>query len=80
MLILNFSFTVLEYHHAKSEVTISNYPIITAVCIFILSKSRDTEGTRPLKEEYRKELVGLLRQGLIEDLDPQLLLDTEKRA
>ena len=41
--------------------------------------NRDTEGTRPLKEEYRKELVGLLRQGLIEDLDPQLLLDTDKR-
>ena len=45
-----------------------------------LYPNRDTEGTRPLKEEYRKELVGLLRQGLIEDLDPQLLLDTEKRA
>lgn len=31
-------------------------------------------------QEYRKELMGLLRQGLIEDLDPQLLLDTEKRT
>ena len=40
--------------------------------------NRDTEGTRPLKEEYRRELVGLLRRGLIEDLDPQLLMETEK--
>ena len=42
--------------------------------------NRDTEGTRPLKEEYRRELVGLLRRGLIEDLDPQLLMETEKRG
>jgi len=47
---------------------------------YIEALHRDTEGTRPLKEEYRKELVGLLRQGLIEDLDPQLLMDTDKRV
>ncbi len=45
---------------------------------FLLEKLYKEWASRPKKEEYRQELVGMLRQGYLQDIDPSILYEDGK--